>query len=271
MEIKASHQVFGGVLHYVEHAAATVNCTMRFSVFVPPKPSGAGLIYLAGLTCTEDNFTTKAGAYKLAAELGLVLVAPDTSPRGEDVADAEGYDIGKGAGFYINAVRSPWAAHYQMESYIAEELRALVTREFATQRLGIFGHSMGGHGALTLAQKYPHYFASCSAFAPICAPTQCAWGEKVFGAYLGDDRTQWAKHDATALMVKPLPYALLIDQGLADNFLASQLHPHLFEEACKKVGQALTLRRHEGYDHGYFFIQSFMEDHLRHHAQILRA
>ncbi len=269
MECLSSHKVFGGQLGYYRHAAESTRCPMRFTVFVPPKPTGAGLIYLAGLSCTEENFTTKAGAYRLAAELGLTLVAPDTSPRGDDVADADGYDLGKGAGFYINATQAPWLAHYQMESYIAEELREVVCRAFGIARLGIFGHSMGGHGALTLAQKYPEVFVSCSAFAPICAPTQCAWGHKAFSAYLGDDRTEWAKHDATALMQKALPYPILIDQGLSDQFLAEQLHPQAFRDACAKAGQALTYREHEGYDHGYFFIQTFMDDHLRHHAQIL--
>lgn len=270
MEVVSAHRAFDGEVAYYKHAASSTACEMRFSVFVPPKPTGAGLMYLTGLTCTEETFATKAGAYKLAAELGLTIVAPDTSPRGDAVADADGYDIGKGAGFYIDALREPWAAHYQMETYVADELRRLVMREFGIERLGVFGHSMGGHGALTLALKYPQYFASVSAFAPICAPSQCPWGEKVFSAYLGEDKAEWAKHDATALMVTPLSHAILIDQGLADQFLAEQLHPQLFEAACEKAGQALDLRRHAGYDHGYFFIQSFMDDHLRHHAAILR-
>lgn len=269
MEQLASHRVFGGQLGYYRHEAASTRCAMRFTVFVPPNPSGAGLIYLAGLTCTEENFTTKAGAYRMAAELGLVLVAPDTSPRGEGVPDAEGDDLGKGAGFYINAAQAPWYTHYRMESYIADELRGLVQDAFSVGRLGIFGHSMGGHGALTLAQKYPQHFASCSAFAPICAPAQCAWGQKAFLAYLGDDRAEWQKHDASALMQKALPYPILIDQGVADPFLAKQLCPHLFREACARAGQVLVYREHEGYDHGYFFIQTFMDDHLRHHAAVL--
>lgn len=277
MQIIATHRCHGGELSYASHKADSTHCEMRFSIFLPPQATISkcpAIFYLAGLTCTEENFTAKANAYQLAAELGLILIAPDTSPRGDEVADAEGYDIGKGAGFYINATQEPWAKHYQMERYITQELRELVIAHFPIDgaRLGIFGHSMGGHGALTLYLKYPHLFKSVSAFAPICAPTQCPWGHKVFAAYLGENKAGWGAHDATALMqASSLPERalILIDQGLADNFLQEQLHPHLFERACEQVGHPLNLRHHEGYDHGYFFIQTFVDDHLRHHAKQL--
>ncbi|MCI5049227.1 MAG: S-formylglutathione hydrolase [Rickettsiales bacterium] len=275
MKENATHLCHSGKIIYCEHEAATTNCTMTFTIFLPPQAEKSpcpALFYLAGLTCTEENFTTKANAYKMAAELGLILIAPDTSPRGDDVADAEGYDIGKGAGFYINATQEPWAAHYQMEDYIAKELYQLVLAEFpiAKNKIGIFGHSMGGHGALTLHLKYPELFKSVSAFAPICAPTQCPWGEKVFSAYLGDDRTNWSAHDASELMLQSdiatdQRAPIVIDQGLADSFLSHQLFPDTFEQACKQVGHPLSLQKHEGYDHGYFFIQSFMDKHLTHH------
>jgi len=228
------------------------------------------LFYLAGLTCTEETFAIKAGAQRVAAELGLAIVTPDTSPRdtGIDGAGAA-WDFGHGAGFYLDATQAPWSRHFRMESWVTHELRELVLSNFPTDpsRVGIFGHSMGGHGALTLALRHPELYRSVSAFAPIAAPTQCPWGEKAFSGYLGDDRSAWAGHDATALIqsghrVPPL----LIDQGMADQFLAGQLHPHLLEQACEAGGQPLTLRRHAGYDHGYYFIASFVEDHLRHHA-----
>jgi len=282
MKTLNQHHCHGGTVHYVEHEANTTHCTMRFTIFLPHQAAQQkcpALFYLAGLTCTEDNFTTKANAYKTAAELGLIIIAPDTSPRGDNVPDDEAYDMGKGAGFYLNATQAPWSTHFHMESYITEELRELVVREFPVdgEKLGIFGHSMGGHGALTLYLKYPHLFKSVSAFAPICAPSQCPWGKKAFTNYLGDDASLWSAHDATALMEtsattwKEIARAhILIDQGLGDNFLAEQLHPHLFEAACKAASHPLTLRKHEAYDHGYFFIQSFIDDHLYHHQQSLK-
>ena len=218
----------------------------------------------------------KAGAQRLGAELGLALISPDTSPRGANVpGEADAWDFGVGAGFYLDATQAPWASHWRMESYLLNELlpTATATLPIDGERLGIFGHSMGGHGALTLALRHPGRFKSLSAFAPICAPTQCPWGHKAFSGYLGADQSSWIEHDATALMqhqpIAPYPAGILIDQGLADKFLAEQLHPHLFEAACVAIGQPLTLRRHAGYDHGYYFIQSFMADHLAHHAAVL--
>jgi S-formylglutathione hydrolase len=252
---------------------------MKFSVFLPPQAAHQhvpALMYLAGLTCNEETFMVKAGAQRLAAELGLALIAPDTSPRSADVSgQADSWDFGVGAGFYLDATQMPWAKHWRMESYITQELLPLVTNALPINagRMGIFGHSMGGHGALTLALKNPELFKSVSAFAPICAPTQCPWGRKAFTGYLGTDESSWAAHDATALMSQlkaaPYPGGMLMDQGLADKFLAEQLHPHLFEAACASAGQPLTLRRHADYDHGYYFIASWMADHLRHHAQQL--
>lgn len=274
----AQHQVFGGRLGYYKHAAKTTKCDMRFTVFVPPQAASGKLPilwWLSGLTCTEDNFTVKAGAYREAAELGLIVVAPDTSPRGPGVADSPDYDLGQGAGFYIDATQAPWAEHFQMESYIARELSELVLAAFPADpaRQGISGHSMGGHGALTLALKYPAIYKSISAFSPICAPTQVPWGEKAFTAYLGADRAKWAAHDASALMHSDAGRRdappILIDQGGADQFLESQLKPDLFEAACRASGQRLQLRRQPGYDHSYFFIQTFIDDHLAHHARIL--
>ena len=234
------------------------------------------LWYLSGLTCTHANVTEKGEFRRACAELGLIFVAPDTSPRGEGVADDPAWDLGQGAGFYLNATQAPWATHFRMEDYVVQELPALVEAHFpASDRRGISGHSMGGHGALTLALRHPGRFQSLSAFAPIAAPTQCPWGEKAFSGYLGEDRSTWAAHDASALMRAqagaPYPGGILIDQGLADKFLAEQLHPEAFEAACQAVGQPLTLRRHAGYDHGYYFIASFIDDHLRHHAKQLRG
>ena len=274
----AQHQVFGGTLGYYKHAAKTTKCDMRFSLFVPPQALTAKrpvLWWLSGLTCTEDNFTVKAGAYRMAADLGLLVVAPDTSPRGEGVANSPDYDLGQGAGFYIDATEAPWAEHFKMESYVARELPELVFANFPAdrERQGISGHSMGGHGALTLALKYPLIYKSISAFAPICAPTQVPWGQKAFTAYLGADRDKWAKHDATVLMrnsgSRGAAPPILIDQGEADQFLQTQLRPELFAEACMACGQKLELRRLPGYDHSYFFIQTFIEDHIVHHTRIL--
>lgn len=277
LEIISSHRCFGGMLHVCRHSSVATGTPMRFTVFLPlGKGPFPALTFLAGLTCTEENFTVKAGAYRAASELGLAIVAPDTSPRGEGVADDDAYDLGQGAGFYIDATEKPWAPHFSMETYVVRDLAAVVRDNFPVdgRRQSISGHSMGGHGALTLALKYPEHFRSVSAFAPIVSPTRCPWGEKAFTAYLGADRSSWAAHDATALMTSGNAVGhfddILIDQGLADNFLENQLKPELFEEACATHRQKLTLRRHEGYDHSYYFIQSFIEDHLRFHAERLK-
>lgn len=286
LEQLSAHACFGGEQRFYRHASHAVGLPMRFAVYLPPRALAGQsadrkvptLLYLAGLTCTEETFPIKAGAQRLAAELGLALITPDTSPRGAGVAgEADAWDFGVGAGFYLDATQAPWSTHWRMESYLLEELLPLVTNALPIDgaRLGLFGHSMGGHGALTLALRHPGRFKSLSAFAPICAPTRCPWGEKAFTGYLGPDRTSWGEHDATVLMenqpLAPYPGGILIDQGLDDKFLADQLHPHLFEAACSAIGQPLTLRRHAGYDHGYYFIQSFIDDHLRHHAQQLGA
>ncbi len=275
MKCEKEHLCFGGKLGYYSHDSAETKTPMRFSFFSPPKErsGGALLVFLSGLTCTEDNFTTKAGAYKKAAELGLSILAPDTSPRGEDVPDDKAYDLGQGAGFYIDATQKPWAKNFRMESYIIRELIPLCEKQFAIDRTSITGHSMGGHGALTLYFKYPGMFRSCSAFSPIVAPAQVPWGHKAFTAYLGEDESAWAQHDATNLVLsagnagKNAP--ILIDQGEADPFLIEQLKPELFDSACKKAGQGATIRLHKGYDHSYFFIQSFIDDHLEWHAKYL--
>jgi len=277
----SQHACFGGIQRFHEHDSQEIGLPMRFSVFLPPQAERGpvpALLYLAGLTCNEETFPIKAGAQRLAAELGIALVAPDTSPRGANVpGESVSWDFGVGAGFYLDATETPWAAHWRMESYLIGELLPLLGAHLPIdpRRLGVFGHSMGGHGALTLALRHPGVFKSLSALAPICAPMRCPWGEKAFTGYLGTDRTRWAEHDATVLMenqpVAPYPAGLLIDQGLGDKFLAEQLHPHLFEAACAGIGQPLTLRRHEGYDHGYYFVQSFVADHLAHHARALDA
>lgn len=279
LELLNEHACFGGVQRFYRHASTEIGLPMRFSVYLPPQAAHAkvpALLYLAGLTCTEETFAIKAGAQRVAAELGLALMAPDTSPRGADLpGEAESWDFGAGAGFYLDATEAPWARHYRMESYLTAELLPLAAQELAidAQRLGIFGHSMGGHGALTLALRHPGLFQSVSALAPVCAPTQCPWGRKAFAGYLGADPARWVDHDASALMGQragaPYPDGILIDQGLADPFLSTQLQPHLFEAACAKAGQPLTLRRHAGYDHGYYFIATFMADHLAHHARAL--
>lgn len=278
LETISEHRCFGGVQGLYRHASSEIGLPMKFGVFVPPQAAHGPvpvLFYLAGLTCTEETFAIKAGAQPLAAELGLMLVSPDTSPRDTGIEGASAaWDFGHGAGFYLDATETPWSAHFRMESWITRELRELVLAQFPARsdRVGLFGHSMGGHGALTLALRYPGLYQSVSAFAPIAAPMQCPWGEKAFSGYLGADRAAWIGHDATELVKsgrKAPP--LLIDQGLADNFLAAQLHPHLFEAACAQAGQPLTLRWHEGYDHGYYFIASFIDDHLRHHALTLCA
>lgn len=273
-ELLSEHACFGGVQRFYQHASTSIGLPMRFSVYLPPG-AGAGplpaLVYLAGLTCTEETFMIKAGAQRVAAELGLVLVAPDTSPRGAAVAgETDSWDFGAGAGFYLDAIEAPWSRHYRMYSYLLE-LRRLLPALLPVDdgRVGIFGHSMGGHGALVMALRNPDLFRSVSAFAPIAAPSRCPWGQKAFGGYLGQDRALWAAYDASALMSgmarAPFPGGLLIDQGLSDKFLEEQLLPEAFEQACARAGQPLTLRRHPGYDHGYYFISTFVEDHLRFH------
>lgn len=265
----------GGALTYAEHASAATGTTMRLSVFTPP---GEGpfpyLIWLSGLTCTEDNFTTKAGAYAAAAAYAVAIVAPDTSPRGEGVADDAAYDLGQGAGFYLDATQAPWAPHFKMESYVTRDLIAAVEATFPLEpRRAVFGHSMGGHGALTLAMRHPQLFTSVSAFSPIASPTRCAWGEKAFAAYLGSDRAAWDAHDGAMLMAAGKAACfddILVDQGLGDQFLESQLKPVLLEAAARAAGNKLTVRRHEGYDHSYFFIASFIADHVAFHAARLR-
>ncbi|TAJ60183.1 S-formylglutathione hydrolase [Brevundimonas sp.] len=277
METLKTHAVHGGTLRYLRHDSATTGTPMTLSVFTPP---GEGpfpvLIWLSGLTCTEDNFTTKAGAYASAAEHGVIIVAPDTSPRGEGVADDPAYDLGQGAGFYVDATEAPWAPHFQMESYVVGELIGLIDAEFPTTKArSISGHSMGGHGALTLALRHPHLFRSVSAFAPISSPTRCPWGEKAFNAYLGPDRGVWDAHDAARLIEDGVGEGcyddILIDQGDADPFLAEQLKPELLVAAAETAGQTLTLRMQPGYDHSYFFMASFIADHVAFHAARLKA
>jgi S-formylglutathione hydrolase len=274
VEVLSEHACFGGVQGFYRHASATVGGPMRFGVFRPPRALDGtpvpALFWLAGLTCTEETFALKAGAQRVAAELGLMIVTPDTSPRDTGVPDADrDGDFGAGAGFYLDATQAPWAAHWRMESWITQELPEVLAARFAwrRERTGIFGHSMGGHGALTLALRHPGRYASVSAFAPIAAPSRAPWGVKAFTGYLGADRASWAAHDADALVAAGARApSLLVDQGLADRFLAEQLHIDRFEATCRAAGQPLVLRRHAGYDHGYFFIQSFVEDHLRFHA-----
>ena len=274
IETLSSAKCFGGTQGTYRIASTATGTAMRFAVFVP---QGEGpfpvLWFLAGLTCTEDNFTQKAGAQRIAAELGLLLVAPDTSPRGASVADDDAYDMGQGAGFYLDATQAPWDANFKMYSHLVDEMPGVIAAHFPADvsRQGISGHSMGGHGALTLALRNPGRFASVSAFAPIVAPSQVPWGITALGRYLGDDRAAWRAHDAVALIKNGarLP-ELLVDQGDADPWLAEQLQPERLEAACAAAAIPLTLRRQPGYDHGYFFVQSFIEDHLRWHAARLQ-
>ena len=280
MELVAAHASFGGVQRFYRHDSRVVGLPMRFSAYLPPRALQGhrvpALFYLAGLTCTEETFAAKSGAQRIAAKSNLALIAPDTSPRGTNVAgESDAWDFGAGAGWYLDATREPWKRHWRMESYLMEELLPLVAASLPLDpaRVGIFGHSMGGHGALTLALRHPGAFRSVSAFAPVAAPMQCPWGMKAFGGYLGEDRELWRAHDASELMASqpaaPYPNGILIDQGLDDKFLAAELKPEIFEAACMKAGQPLVLRRHAGYDHGYYFISTFMADHLRHHARQL--
>ena len=270
---------FGGRQTFHRHPSSAIGAPMKFGVFTPDGV-GAGapaLIFLAGLTCTEETFAIKAGAQRFAAEHGLVLVTPDTSPRDTGLPGAtDDWDFGEGAGFYLDATAAPWSTRFRMERWITDELLALLAASFDVDRtrVSIFGHSMGGHGALTLALRHPGLFRSVSAFAPIAAPTRCPWGTKAFSRYLGDDTSTWAAHDASALMAashRPYPGGILVDQGLADKFLDEQLHPELLEAACLAADQPLTLRRHAGYDHGYYFIATFVGDHIAFHAAALKA
>ena len=278
MEVVSENKSHGGRQLVVKHASRSTSTEMTFSIFLPPQAEGGDRLpvvwYLSGLTCTHANVTEK-GEYRAAcAELGLIFVAPDTSPRGDDVPDGEGYDFGKGAGFYVDATEEPWSRNYRMWTYVTEELPALVAAEFPAdmRRQAITGHSMGGHGALTVALRFPDRFRSISAFAPIVAPSQVPWGQKALGGYLGEDRAAWARHDAVALIgggsrVKEL----LVDVGDSDTFIEKELRPELLEQACAEAGIPLTLRIQRGYDHSYYFISTFMADHLRWHAERLRG
>ncbi len=267
---------FGGWQDVYEHVSATLGCTMRFAIFLPPQAVDGPvpvLYWLSGLTCTEQNFIQKAGAQRYAAEHGIAIVCPDTSPRGDDVADAEGYDLGKGAGFYVDAIQAPWAAHYRMYSYVVDELPALVEANFpVTDARAISGHSMGGHGALVVALRNPGRYRSVSAFSPIGCPSRVPWGEKAFTAYLGDDREAWTRYDASELVktaTERLP--ILVDQGGDDEFLDGQLRPQLLQVAAESAGHPLRLRMQPGYDHSYYFIASFIGEHVAHHAAALKA
>ncbi|QTD45456.1 S-formylglutathione hydrolase [Ottowia testudinis] len=271
------HASFGGRQEVWQHASSRTGTDMKLGVYLPPKALAGEkcpvLYWLSGLTCTEQNFITKAGAQQFAAGHNLIVVAPDTSPRGEGVPNGDAYDLGQGAGFYVNATQQPWTKHFQMESYIVDELPALIEAYFpASPARGIFGHSMGGHGALTLALRHPGRYRSVSAFAPIVAPSIVPWGQKAFKAYLGDDMAAWRAHDTVQLIAASAPghrLPLLVDQGDADEFLATQLKPELLKAACEQVGYPFTLRLQPGHDHSYYFIASFIADHFAHHAQAL--
>jgi S-formylglutathione hydrolase len=274
----SQHQCHGGVLGYYQHESSANRCEMRFAAFAPPQAAAGPvpvLYFLAGLTCTEETFAIKAGALRYAAQHGILLVAPDTSPRVELPGDRESWDFGSGAGFYVDATQAPWASHYHMYSYVVDELPRVIAANFKANidSSGIMGHSMGGHGALTIALRNPGKYRSVSAFAPICAPSQVPWGIKAFSGYLGQDRAAWGQHDAVELIKagRKFPDTIRIDQGAADKFLAEQLKPDLLISACKAAGQELDLRERPGYDHGYFFIQSFISQHLAWHARRLAA
>lgn len=276
MQQISANKIFEGQQLRFQHTSATLQCNMHFSVYLPPAASARSVpavYWLSGLTCTDENFVQKAGAQQYAARHQVALIVPDTSPRGEQVPDDPdgGWDFGLGAGFYLDAIKEPWARHYRMYSYITQELPALVEQELpVTSARSIMGHSMGGHGALTIALKHPAAFASVSAFSPICAPTQCAWGQKALGRYLGEDRATWAEYDACALIADDAPQLpLLIDQGSADNFLDEQLMPHILQQTCEAKGYPLTYHLRDGYDHSYFFIATFIEQHIGFHASHL--
>jgi len=276
MKKVSEYLCFNGRQLQYSHTSAVLNCEMRFGIFLPPqaeKKKVPVLYWLSGLTCTDENFTQKAGAQRIAAELGIALVMPDTSPRGEDVPDDENgaYDFGLGAGFYLNATQAPWSKHYRMYDYVVSELPELIEAEFSVNGMrSISGHSMGGHGAITIGLKNPDKYRSISAFSPISNPVNCPWGQKALALYLGDDQEAWVAYDSSELLrraTEQLP--LLVDQGLADNFLTEQLRPETLDDAATESGYRMTLRRQPGYDHSYFFISTFIEDHLRFHAQHL--
>lgn len=276
MERIAANACFGGTQEVWQHASNTLGVPMKFGVYLPPQARTRPcpvLWFLSGLTCTEQNVITKGGFQRACAEHGIIFIAPDTSPRGDDVPDDPAYDLGQGAGFYLNATQAPWATHYRMYDYVVDELPALVNARFPTNgRQGITGHSMGGHGAIVIALRNPGRYQSGSAFAPITSPSEVPWGRKAFGAYLGADEATWAQYDASGLLesaTERLP--LLIDQGMADQFLEEQLVPERFEQAARKYDHPLELRRQPGYDHSYYFIASFAADHVAHHARALNA
>jgi S-formylglutathione hydrolase len=279
LELLSSHACHGGVQRFYRHDSKTIGLPMRFGVYLPPHAEEGrvpALFYLGGLTCTEETFPIKAGAQRFAARHGIALISPDTSPRGAGLpGEADAWDFGVGAGFYVDATREPWHKHYRMYSYVRDELRETVSAELPIDGgcLGIFGHSMGGHGALVLALRNPGLYRSVSAFAPIAAPMRSPWGKKAFSGYLGDDEQAWRQYDASELVARAdsarFEAGILVDQGLADPYRIEQLHPDVFEAACLEAGQTLTLRRHEGYDHGYYFIETFIEDHIAHHVHVL--
>lgn len=275
LTLVSSNASFGGWHKQYSHMSVSTNCLMRFAIYLPPQATEnqkVPVIYwLSGLTCTDENFMQKAGAHRIAAELGVAIVAPDTSPRGDDVADANSYDLGKGAGFYVNATRMPWAKHYQMYDYVVSELPELIAANFpVTDKCSISGHSMGGHGALCIALKNPNKYSSVSAFSPICNPTDCPWGTKALSTYLGSDILDWQSYDSSVLVSQVSDHIpTLIDQGTNDDFLHEQLKPEVFTAAAQKAGFPHRLRMQEGYDHSYYFIASFIEEHLRFHAENL--
>ncbi|WP_206953919.1 S-formylglutathione hydrolase [Trinickia acidisoli] len=279
LETIETHLTHGGTQALYRHDSKTIGLPMRFSVYLPPHAQHSrvpALFYLAGLTASEETFPIKAGAQRFAAKHGIALISPDTSPRGANIAgETEDWDFGVAAGFYVDATREPWSRHYRMYSYVRDELRetAIAALPIDGARLGIFGHSMGGHGALVLALRNPDIYRSVSAFAPIAAPMRCPWGKKAFAGYLGDDEQTWRQYDASELVAGAdaprFEDGILVDQGLSDKFRIEQLHPDVFEQACLKAGQPLMLRRHEGYDHSYYFIETFIEDHIAHHARAL--
>ncbi len=276
LENISRNRSFGGWHKQYRHRSQVLNCEMRFAIYLPPQAAAGPvpvLYWLSGLTCTDENFMQKAGAHRMAAELGIALVAPDTSPRGDDVANDEGYDLGQGAGFYLNATQEPWAKHYRMEDYVLNELPELIESVFpVTEKRALAGHSMGGHGALTLAMKNPERFCSVSAFSPIVNPVNVPWGEKAFTAYLGNNRESWKAYDSCELIRQAKVHLpMLVDQGTEDNFLEEQLKPELLVQAADQSGYPLQLRMQEGYDHSYYFIASFIDEHLQFHSRYLNA